>query len=86
MKVYCDDKVIKLVVFVIYEGVNSVYCKKGGELLYIEGLCIFDIFWYGKNDFKLFFEFIFMDRYNYKWKVVIDKEDDIINMFILCGI
>lgn len=85
MKVYCDGKAIIPAALVTYEGINSVYRKKGGELLYIEGSRTFDTLRYGKNDSKLPFEFTFTDRYNHKWKVVIDKEDDTVNMFIPCG-
>ena len=28
---------------------------------------------------------LFTDRYNHNWKVVIDKKDDTVNMFIPCG-
>ena len=38
-----------------------------------------------KNDSRLPFRFTFTDRYNHKWEIVIDREDDTINMFIPCG-
>ena len=85
MKIYCDGTAITPAALVTFEGINSLYRKKGGELLYIEGSRTYDTLRYGKNDSKLPFEFTFTDRYNHKWKVVIDKKDDTINMFIPCG-
>lgn len=85
MKIYRDGKAITPAALVTFEGINGLYRKKGGELLYIEGSRTYDTLRYGKNDSKLPFEFTFTDRYNYKWKVVVDKKDDTINMFIPCG-
>ena len=86
MKIYCDGTAITPAALVTVEGINSLYRKKGGELLYIEGSRTYDTLRYGKNDSKLPFQVTFTDRYNHKWKVVIDKKDDTINMFIPCGI
>ena len=57
MKIYCDEVAITPAALVTYEGVNSVYRKKVGELLYIEGSRTYDTLRYGKNDSKLPFEF-----------------------------
>ena len=61
MKIYCDEVAITPAALVTYEGVNSVYRKKGGELLYIEGSRTYDTLRYGKNDSKLPFEFTFAE-------------------------
>ena len=85
MKIFCDGKAIEPLALVTYEGMNSVYSKKGGELVYIEGSRTYDTLRYGKNDSKLPFKLTFTDRYNHKWEVVIDQKDDTVNMFIPCG-
>lgn len=85
MKIFCDGKAITPAALVTYEGMNSVYREKGGELQYIEGSRTYDTLRYGKNNSQLPFEFTFTDRYNHKWKVVLDRTDDTVNMFIPCG-
>ena len=85
MKIYCDDREIKPASLVTYDKMNSYYRKQGGDLLYIEGARTYDTLRYGKNNSKLPFEFTFTDKHNHKWKVVIERNDDVVNMFIPCG-
>lgn len=85
MRIYCDQNEVRPGALVTFEAMNSGYRKNGGELLYIEGSRTYDTLRYGKNDSRLPFRFAFTDRYNHKWEIVIDREDDTINMFIPCG-
>lgn len=85
MRIYCDQNEVRPGALVTFEAMNSGYRKNGGELLYIEGSRTYDTLRYGKNDSRLPFRFTFTDRYNHKWEIVIDREDDTINMFIPCG-
>ena len=85
MKIYCDEKEIKPTVIMTFEKMDRLYREKEGKLLYIQGSLTFDTLRYGKNDSKLPFEFTFTDRFNHKWKVVINMQDDAVNMFIPCG-
>ena len=85
MIIYCDEKDISPAALVTKDGMNIVFSKKGGGLMYIEGSRTNETLRYGNNDSKLPFEITFSDRFNHTWKVVIDKKDDIVNIFIPCG-
>lgn len=85
MKIYCDQEEVKPAALVTFEAMNSGYRTNGGELLYIQGSRTYDTLRYGKNNSKLPFRFTFTDRYNHKWEVELDQEDDTVNMFIPCS-
>ena len=85
MKILCDGEAIKPEELVTYEDMNSVYRKRGGELLYTEGSRTYDTLRYGKKNSQLPFQFNFTDRHNCRWEVEIDRTDDTVHMFIPCG-
>ena len=85
MKIFCDQKELTPATLVTIDRMNSVYRKRGGELMHIEGSRTNETLRYGNNDSELPFEITFTDRFDHNWKVVIDKKDDVVNMFIPCG-
>lgn len=85
MKILCDEKEVRPAALVTFEAMNSRYRTNGGELLYIKGSSTYATLRYGKNNSTLPFRFTFTDRYNHKWEVVLDQEDDTVTMFIPCG-